>query len=119
MYDLVWVARTPGLDLNRTLIRRLAVLKSWVDLNGLHTDHAGWSAPLPNARPFDVDRWLTPRRASDFDDEAIGLLTVPPPTLVISDEICLSYTCGSAISMTTNAPWLRDGRRTATSCCAS
>jgi predicted nucleotidyltransferase component of viral defense system len=80
-YDLVWVARTPGLDLNRTLIRRLAVLKSWVDLNGLHTDHAGWSAPLPNARPFDVDRWLTPRRASDFDDEAIGLLTVPPPDL--------------------------------------
>jgi predicted nucleotidyltransferase component of viral defense system len=81
-YDLVWVARTPGLDLDRRLIRRLAVLKAWVDLHGLHTDHADWSAPLPGARPFDVVRWLTPRGARDFDDEAIGLLTVPPPDLV-------------------------------------
>jgi predicted nucleotidyltransferase component of viral defense system len=80
-YDLVWVARTPGLDLDRSLVRRLAVLKAWVDLHGLHTDHTGWSAPLPNARPFDVDRWLTPRSASDLDDEAIGLLTVPTPDL--------------------------------------
>lgn len=80
-YDLVWVARTPGLDLDRSLVRRLAVLKAWVDLHGLHTDHTGWSAPLPNARPFDVERWLTPRSASDFDDEAIGLLTVPTPDL--------------------------------------
>ena len=72
---------TPGLDLDRSLVRRLAVLKAWVDLHGLHTDHTGWSAPLPNARPFDVDRWLTPRSASDFDDEAIGLLTVPTPDL--------------------------------------
>jgi predicted nucleotidyltransferase component of viral defense system len=80
-YDLVWVARTPGIDLDRPLIRRLAVLKAWVDLHGLHTDHAGWSAPLPEARSFDVDRWLTPRSAGDFDDEAIGLLTVPPPDL--------------------------------------
>ena len=80
-YDLVWVARTPGLDLDRSLIRRLAVVKAWVDLHGLHTEHAGWSAPLPGARPFDVDRWLVPRGARDFDDEAIGLLSVPPPDL--------------------------------------
>ena len=80
-YDLVWIARTSGLDLDRSLIRRLAVLKAWVDLHGLHTNHAGWPAPLPNARPFDIDRWLTPRSARDFDDEAIGLLTVPPPDL--------------------------------------
>jgi hypothetical protein len=80
-YDLVWVARTPGLDLDRSLIRRLAVLKAWVDFHRLHTDHSSWSAPLPNARPFEVDRWLTPRSARDFDDEAIGLLTVPPPDL--------------------------------------
>ena len=80
-YDLAWVARTPGVDLDRSLIRRLAVLKAWVDLHGLHTDHAGWSAPLPGAQPFNVDRWLTPRGGGDFDDEAIGLLTVPPPDL--------------------------------------
>jgi predicted nucleotidyltransferase component of viral defense system len=80
-YDLVWVARTPGLELDRPMIRRIAVLKAWVDLHGLHTDHAVWSAPLRGAQPFDVDRWLTPRAARDFDDEAIGLLTVPPPNL--------------------------------------
>jgi predicted nucleotidyltransferase component of viral defense system len=80
-YDLVWVARTPGLDLDRPLIRRLAVLKAWVDLRGLRAEHATWSAPLPGAQPFDPDRWLTPREARDFDDEAIGLLTVPPPDL--------------------------------------
>lgn len=80
-YDLVWLARTPGLSLDRPLVRRIAVLKSWVDLHGLHTDHAGWSAPLPGARLFDTGRWLTPRSARDFDDEAIGLLSVPPPNL--------------------------------------
>ena len=80
-YDLVWVARTPGLELDRSLIRRLAVLKSWVDLHGLHTERAAWPAPLPDARPFDVDRWLTARGPGDFDEEAIGLLSIPPPDL--------------------------------------
>jgi hypothetical protein len=80
-YDLAWVARTPGLDLDRPLIRRLAVLKAWVDLHGLATDHATRSAPLPDAQPFDAVRWLTRRTARDFDDESIGLLTVPPPDL--------------------------------------
>ena len=80
-YDLVWVAGTAGLDLDRTLIRRLAVLKTWIDLHGLHTEHARWAAPLPDARPFDIERWLSPRSAADFDDQAIGLLTVPPPDL--------------------------------------
>lgn len=80
-YDLVWVARTAGLGLDRALIRRLAVLKAWVDLHGMSTDNATWSAPLPGAQTFDVERWLAPRGARDFDDEAIGLLTVPPPDL--------------------------------------
>ncbi|MGC9219872.1 MAG: nucleotidyl transferase AbiEii/AbiGii toxin family protein [Solirubrobacteraceae bacterium] len=80
-YDLVWLAGTPGLDLDRALIRRLVVLKSWVDLHGLHTENARWAAPLPGARPFDAERWLSPRIAADFDDEVIGLLTVPPPDL--------------------------------------
>lgn len=80
-YDLVWVARTPGLELDRALIRRLAVLKAWVDLHGLHTSLSGWPAPLPGAQPFDATRWLIHQRSSDFDDEEIGLLTVPPPDL--------------------------------------
>jgi predicted nucleotidyltransferase component of viral defense system len=80
-YDLVWVAGTPGLDLDRALIRRLAALKTWIDLHGLHTERAQWPAPLPGARAFDAERWLAPRAAADFDDQAIGLLTVPPPDL--------------------------------------
>ena len=80
VYDLVWVARSPGLASDRPLIRRLAVLKCWVDLNGLSLDRHSW-APLPRARPFDVERWLAPRSAREFDDENIGLLTVPPPNL--------------------------------------
>lgn len=80
-YDLVWVAGAPGLDLDRALIRRLAVLKTWIDIHGLHTKHAQWAAPVPDARPFDAERWLSPRTAADFDDQTIGLLTVPPPDL--------------------------------------
>ena len=91
-YDLVWVAGTPGADLDRALIRRLAVLKAWVDLHGLATSHATWVAPLPGAQPFDVDRWLSPRTARDFDDEAIGLLTVPPPDLnTLGQELSALY----------------------------
>jgi len=80
-YDLVWVAGTPGLELDHALIRRLAVLKTWIDLHGLHTEQARWAAPLPSARAFDAERWLAPRAAADFDDQAIGLLTVPAPDL--------------------------------------
>lgn len=34
-FDLVWVAREPGVQLARSITRRLAVLKCWVDKNGL------------------------------------------------------------------------------------
>lgn len=81
VYDLVWVARTAGFALDRSLIRRLAVLKTWADTHGLRTAHAAWAAPLPGSRPFSAGRGLTPRGARDFDDEAIGLLTIPPPDL--------------------------------------
>lgn len=80
-FDLVWLASTPGLAIDRDMVRRLAVLKAWVDLNGLRTERATWASPLPGARPFNVERWLTARSARDFDDEAIGQLTVPPPDL--------------------------------------
>lgn len=79
-FDLVWVVREPGADLDRDLTRRLGVLKRWVDKNGLTTPKHAWST-VPDARGFDVARWLKPRVASDFDDEQIGLLTVPPPDL--------------------------------------
>lgn len=79
-YDLVWVALEPGVGLDRALTRRLAVLKNWVDQYGLTCHSHTWSA-IADARSFDVERWLEPRKAADFDDEHIGLLTIPPPEL--------------------------------------
>jgi predicted nucleotidyltransferase component of viral defense system len=79
-YDLWWVSTTPGLHLDQRLVRRLAVLKCWVDLNGLHHGAVSWPT-LPSASGFDPTRWTTPRRARDFDDDSIGLLTAPPPNL--------------------------------------
>jgi predicted nucleotidyltransferase component of viral defense system len=79
-YDLVWIARQPGVPLDQALVRRLAVLKCWVDLHGLSAAHHAWR-PAHGPRALDVERWLRPRAASAFDDEQIGLLTAPPPDL--------------------------------------
>ena len=51
------------------------MLKVWVDNHGLGP---AWSSAL-SPRPFDPERWLSPRE--DWDDEQIGLLTHPPPSL--------------------------------------
>jgi len=80
VYDLVWIARQPGLPLDQALVRRLAVLKCWVDLHGLSSAHHAWP-PAHGPRALDIERWLRPRTASEFDDEQIGLLTTPPPNL--------------------------------------
>lgn len=79
-YDLVWIARQPGLSLDHDLVRRLAVLKCWVDLHGLSSTHHAWP-PAHGPRTLDVEHWLRPRAAKEFDDEQIGLLTTPPPNL--------------------------------------
>ncbi len=80
VYDLVWIARQPGLALDRALVRRLSVLKCWVDLHGLTTTRHAWS-PAHGPKALDVERWLRPRSAAEFDDEQIGLLTTPAPDL--------------------------------------
>lgn len=79
-YDLVWLAGQAGVGIDRELVRRLAVLKCWVDRNGLTSSHHSW-APVPDAEPFDSANWLRPRSARAFDDEQIGVLTTPPPDL--------------------------------------
>jgi len=79
-FDLVWVMREPGVALDKALTRRLALLKCWVDKNGLSTPRHVWS-PIADARAFEGGRWLAPRAAKDFDDEQIGLLTTPLPDL--------------------------------------
>jgi predicted nucleotidyltransferase component of viral defense system len=89
-YDLVWVMRQP-IPVARDLVRRLALLKVWVDQHGLTSTWCVWSR-VPDARAFDVERWLTPRRRADFDDEDIGLLTTPPPDLdELGADLCALY----------------------------
>jgi hypothetical protein len=56
--DLVWLASTPGLNVDRDLVRRLAVLKAWVDLNGLRSEHAR-PAHRPTPRLADLGQALS------------------------------------------------------------
>jgi predicted nucleotidyltransferase component of viral defense system len=82
MYDLAWLANhrreLGGMD--HCLIRRLAVLKVWVDANGVAGANAHWK-PGHEARAFAPDAWLSPRGADEFDLEDIGALAVPTPTV--------------------------------------
>lgn len=82
VYDLVWLRRNyrDGGGLDTTLVRRLVVLKNWVDDYGLTTGGAHWK-PAHASFPFDPDRWLRLRRAREFDREDIGQLSAPPPDL--------------------------------------
>jgi predicted nucleotidyltransferase component of viral defense system len=83
VYDLVWLWRnrhTVG-GLDEDLVRRLAVLKIWVDAYGLSGPGGLEWKPGHEAYPFDPDRWLRLRPASEFDREDIGQLSVPAPDL--------------------------------------
>jgi predicted nucleotidyltransferase component of viral defense system len=73
--DLVWAGRTAGLPYDAALVRRLAVLKVWVDVNGLD----GHWTPAIGPLPFQPETWL--RTGREWDDEQIGLLATPPPRL--------------------------------------
>lgn len=74
--DLVWAATTsPHSRFSGDLVRRVAVLKVWVDNHGLRP---GWVPALAPAR-FDPDSWFSPREP--WDDEQVGLLAHPPPPL--------------------------------------
>lgn len=56
-------------------MRHIAILKVWVDYNGLRP---GWAKAL-SPQTFDPERWFTYR--THWDDEQIGLLSHPPPPL--------------------------------------
>lgn len=74
-FDLVWAASAaPTLVPDASRLRKLAVLKMWSDANGL-----GVWLPAHNGGRFDPEIWLAPR--VNWDDQAIGLLTSPPPSL--------------------------------------
>ena len=81
VYDLVWLAKTsPHSQFDRALVRRLAILKCWVDVNGLHAPSVSWLGP-PGADVLKTGEWLRLRAAREFDDESIGVLATPAPDL--------------------------------------
>jgi len=61
------------------IIRKLAVLKIWVDANGVHGGRAFWKKSH-ECYPFDPEKWLRKRNVSDFDTADIGALSVPAPS---------------------------------------
>lgn len=81
MYDLRWaMTNTPITGkLDHTLVRRLAVLKIWVDANGLHAGDTYWK-PGHEGPAFNPEKWLRDRGAGEFDEQDIGALAVPIPT---------------------------------------
>lgn len=82
LYDLAWLAthqRDVGI-LDTDLIRRLVVLKVWVDSHGVSSATSQWR-PGHEARSFDPDQWLRTRLAAEVDLDDIGALAVPSPSL--------------------------------------
>lgn len=81
LYDLKWLIQNSkiksNLDLN--LIRRLVVLKIWVDSHGLNCENAHWNkAHQPSS--FDPQYWLRNRKEEELDLEDIGALSIPVPS---------------------------------------
>jgi hypothetical protein len=71
---------------------RVAVLKIWVDNNGIVS--AGGTAWMPadSGGSFDPDRWLRVRTAREYDEEDIGSLAIPPPPLAqMSTDVSAAY----------------------------
>lgn len=81
MYDLRWVmTNTPTTGkLDHALVRRLAILKIWVDANGLRAGDTFWK-PGHEGPAFNPEKWLRDRSAGEFDEQDIGALAVPAPT---------------------------------------
>jgi len=93
MYDLRWVAQhLLGATLDRPLLRRLAVLKIWVDKHGVTAgDGTAW-APAHAGGEFEPDHWLRRRLPREYDEEDIGVLAVPPPPLAdLSSQVSEAY----------------------------
>jgi len=70
-------------DLYINLIKRLAVLKIWVDANGVHGGNSYWKQGH-ESYPFDPSRWLRKRDIDEYDINDIGALAIPSPSF---DEV--------------------------------
>jgi len=92
VYDLVWIAtNSPHSSFDGAAVRLLAVLKNWVDQYGLSSPPTTWS-PVSGAIAYDPALWRRARTAPDFDEQSIGLLAVPAPSLdELSQQLCSLY----------------------------
>ena len=81
MYDLNWIIENIAVSstIDKSLIRRLVVLKIWVDSYGLHYGNVYWH-PAHDPSVFDPEKWLNGRNPKDVNAEDIGTLAVPAPT---------------------------------------
>ena len=81
LYDLNWVMENTEVSasIDKSLLRRLAVLKIWVDSNGMHYGNVWWR-PTPTPSVFDPVKWLNDRDPKSVDPEDIGTLAVPAPS---------------------------------------
>lgn len=81
LYDLNWLLETKAISttIDKNLLKRLVVLKIWVDSYGMHYGNIYWH-PAHSPSVFDPDRWLNERNPKDVDAEDIGTLAVPTPT---------------------------------------
>ncbi|TGJ94662.1 hypothetical protein DLJ96_18525 [Actinotalea fermentans ATCC 43279 = JCM 9966 = DSM 3133] len=93
VYDLVWLWKNyrDGGGMDFALIRRLAVLKIWVDAYGLTGPSPLHWKPGHESYPFDPEHWLRSRPEEEFDSEDIGQLSVPAPKL---DELAADLVKG-------------------------
>lgn len=92
MYDLAWIAehQTDLGGIDQDLVRRLAVLKIWVDAHGVAAASTQWK-PGHEPRPFDPELWLRRRRAEEFELQDIGALAVPTPTPEQMTKVVLNH----------------------------
>lgn len=81
LYDLNWLLETKSIaaTIDKELLKRLVILKIWVDSYGMHYGNIFWH-PAHSPSVFDPDRWLNERNPKDVDAEDIGTLAVPAPT---------------------------------------
>ena len=80
MYDLNWIMENTAVSstIDKDLIRRLVVLKIWVDSYGMHYGNV-YSHPAHNPSVFDSEKLLNGRNPKDVNAEDIGTLAVPAP----------------------------------------
>ena len=80
MYDLSWIMTTVGISstLDLALVRRLAVLKIWVDAYGVHGGNSFWKQGHESC-PFEPKIWLRTRNITDINADDIGALAGSAP----------------------------------------